>query len=134
MEMTGIINSACATFSGAYKYASKSTDKFADMVWKNLNLGILAILSGKHKKGLDLIGSVERQDVKHEWEEKRRLFCQTALTKAHDIDEFRRWIEENIRLSRSMKKMSVDDNVYLPPIESENREKWWRCLGFNRSR
>ena len=104
LEMLKSINAACSTFRGAYDYASKSGHSYHDP-WQNLDLGILSILSGRRRKGLRLIKSVEREEVKHEWQEQRRIYCKTAIEKAQDLNEFRLWIEENIHLSRKMKKL-----------------------------
>ena len=113
LEMVDAINTACSTFNGAYKYAANSSYAGKDP-WVNLHVGILAILSGKLKKGIDIIKSVESLDVKAEFEEKRQIYCRTALEKAQDLNQFRLWIEENISLDRKMKKLTDWEKAYLP--------------------
>ena len=108
------IKNSLSTMQGAYQYASTSNNLGKDEGWLNLNLGVLAILAGKRKTGVDLLKSVESKEVKTSWQEERRIFCETLISKSQNLDELKLWIEEQIILSREMKKISVGAKLELP--------------------
>ena len=87
-------------------YKSPYHRHIAFVSWFALPAGVLALLSGKLEKGISLIKSVEQQEVKTEWQEKRRQYCNEVLENALDPNQFKVWVEDKIRLSRSMIKLT----------------------------